>query len=789
MSAFISKKLSFLIFLCSWCASLGIIFLYDQAVSGPRLGPVYDFLMGFRAPLLVSSEILLIETDQVIEPDNVFSVLMTLSEAGASDLLIKVPVLGTGAIRAEGGTELSRRVTGEFTLLTRNIRNLFDGIRLGSVSPLDSPDYVDRLVDLAERGKDRLNAAIIREGEAGSVRAAQAAAVFGRSLYAVDLRPGTGENIPWYSRPVPDRDGVLRRISPIMNPDSAPLEHIVYMALKTRWENSTIEYTETGLTLFNWLRLGGETIERRFPLDKDGALLFERPAERDGFRSLSLNDFLLYDRADRAMVNILRDMEEEGVFAATEPELIPLFLFDYLEIFREDLLASPDNEKLADWRRLRNEYFSALHNFLYGPYEMILVNVFEERIAEKMQIENVFYENNIDENNIDEDENIIDKDAVKEIQAQRDELIRSFALMREKHRELVLIRTVLMQSLNYSFCIMGPLNTDTEIVESSALLANALLTGRSITPGQRVHILLFSLLVSFAILVTIHFLNPLALLIAGVVSSLFCAAGFGISFIINGYWIDPLIPASAVLAGTLIMTTVKFGIGYRRALRFRLVFGPLVNKPMLKVLAKAGSPLLAEASCAYTAIIAVKNTALHTSENKKTPLKAFEETINFRNTFSQIFKQAGALILGFEGDTALACFGSPSERLYMEKTKSKERYIKNKNAVRGLHPAAKAVRCVKEILNNPQKEGVQYADWYFGIDSGECAFSRSGDTGFTASGRPQLKAKMYAALASRKKVRAVIGEPARKGADIKIKNIRSPESDPGREEKCYVLPL
>jgi hypothetical protein len=171
-------------------------FLSNYLLAGPKLGPVYDLLLEFRSTTPVSREILIIETAEVIEPGDIFPVLMTLSEMGASNLLIEVPVLGSGSGRVENSQELSYRIYDEFNLLEQNIRNLFEAIRLGLVPPTESPTYVEHLVDLSVRGRDRLNAAIIRQKEEGSILADQATAVFGKVLGAEDLREQP-EGLPW----------------------------------------------------------------------------------------------------------------------------------------------------------------------------------------------------------------------------------------------------------------------------------------------------------------------------------------------------------------------------------------------------------------------------------------------------------------------------------------------------------------------------------------------------------------------------------------------------------------
>jgi len=722
MAVFISKRLSFVLLLLSWCIALGITLLLHYILAGPRLGPLYDALLDFRTPPPVSREILLIETDEVIEPGDMFSVLMTLSEMNASDALIAVPLLGTGSGMMETGEEFSYRINDEFNLLGRNIRSLFEAIRMGLVSPVDSPGYVENLVELSERGRDRLNAAIIRQDEAGSVIADQAAEVFGRALTAADLRHEPVGEIPWYSRPRLDRDGVFRRIAPVIDNN---MEHIVCHILK------------------------GRELDHEFPLDRDGNILIEkyRP-DKNPFRRLTLSQFRAYDQIGRTLARLLKDAEALGAYNETIPERIPLNLYDHAEKLKEELLSAPDMFKRADWINARAEYIASLDDFLYGPAEMNLVNGYEGLIANEG----------------------LDAAGIARLQILRDDLIRAFADMREKHRELSGLYTVLERELASSLCIMGPVypvsgpGAAVGIPVSSALLANALLTGRCITPLDSKLIIFWSLIVSFCMLAIIHRLRSILLFMAGFAASLLCIAAFGFSFIISGYWIDPFIPAAALLGGTVFLAVCGFCISYGRMLRFRLAFTGLVNNAMLRRLVRLGRPPLTETLSAQAVIIAVKNAGMSGKEDRESPLEAAQSAAQFRREFSRIFRRHGALILGIENDVALACFGSPPQRLCGEAV---------------THPAALAIPCIRELFNNPLT-----ANWRLGIEAGECSFSWSEETGYTAHGRPMIRARIFTSLAARYAVQAIIGETARKSSGLNLRKLASLAGD-----DFYELPV
>ncbi|MDR2953006.1 MAG: hypothetical protein LBU82_07165 [Treponema sp.] len=738
MSNFISKKLSLFLLFSSWFMAAAVVFLLNFFLDGPKLGPVYDMLLGFRPKPPVSSEIILIDTDEIMEPYGLYPVLITLSEMGASDLLVVVPVLGAGSGRVENVLELSERVSDEFRLLGKNIRNLFNAIRLGYVEPKEANAFIESLVELSERGRDRLNAAIIRQEETGSAQAAQAAAAFGRAVTALDLHAAAPPDIPWYSQTRPDGDRVFRRIAPV----EGRMEHIVYHVLKRRWAASAVELTETGQALVIRQEKNEEGSVLSFPLDRYGNILVEKPGKDGGFRRIALNLFLEYDEADRSMARLLKESEELGVYAETAPEERPLILLGFAEDKKEELLKDPDEVKRAEWIKMRLEYIAGLEEFLYGPSEMKLVNGYEELLASGE----------------------LGEKGIIRMQELRDKLIRAFVAMREKHRELVDLRSFLMQSVDSSFCIMGPAMTvdgGTTASESSAMLANALLTGNCVRPGQKMHMFFWPLLVSFVALACVFLLKPLTLLITGTCAAAAGGAAFGAAFVISGYWLDPVIPMAACFSGTLALFVSRSCIGYGRVSRFRRAYAPYVGKDTLNALIKSGRPLPSEILTAYAVIIAVKKTDLFNMENREEAAESGKAAARFRNDFLRTFKRAGAVILGFEGDIALACFGSPLEQ--------KNDIIEINNC------SLRAALMVKKILKDSsyKNSGSQLSDCRFGIEAGECVFSWSEAAGYKANGRAAIRARLYASLAKRCNVRAIIGESAMREAGLEERKLSS----------------
>jgi hypothetical protein len=686
MPVFISLKKSIVFLICGIVCAAGTAFLVNYFLSGPRLGPVYDFFLSRRQPPPVSREIFLIKTDEFVESSDVFSVLMTLTEMEAANLILSAKISGSASPVTGSEAEIRLRFQDEFAILGANIRNMFEAIRLGSIPPSQAPFYVERLVELSQQSRDRLLSGLIDRDE----DLIRSIAVFGNFLEEETL----------YSF---DRDGKLRRVQPVELESS--LEHPVYRVLKLRYAVSRIEETENGRIL---LLRGFNDSEAEIQLDRNGNIITAFPAA--GFRGVDISLFREYEEALNVMRRILKEADEMGIFSKTLPENSPLFLNDYSLDLREELLKEPDNEKKTAWISANDSFFRSLDDFLYGPSEMLLVRGYEEIIA---------------------DEDSPTEEVFANLIKMRGDMIGMFALMREKHNELLWLRDILKNELSSSFCIMGA----RENIEYSALLANALITGSHVKPADSRYALYWSIAACLVILLAIFRLRPFFLLAAGLFSSFLASAAFGVYFIFSAYWIDPFIVFGAALAGTLVVFSCKCVTILRRMSVFRRAYGAAVSGDALKKLIIRGKPEPSEITVANAAVVAIKDINLFSAEENVKPMDLSGAQKTFYSDVKKAVFGAGAVIAGYERDTVIACFGSP---------------LGGKTG----DPAEKAYAMIRGFLD---KE----TPWRFGMDAGECSFSWSPETGFTANGRPVINAKILVSKAARLKTRALVSKTAR----------------------------
>jgi class 3 adenylate cyclase len=771
MAAFITRKKPVLIFLCAFLVAAGTAVLLNYLLAGPRLGPHYDVLMEFRKGAGAAPELLLVDSEDLMESDAAARMIQTLIEMDAAALVIQTPILGFSPTKTSSDEEIRYRFEEEFSLLERNIRNLFEAIRAGSIAPAEVHRYVDELVNLSGRGKERLTAALLHQDEAGIARLERVAAAFGRVYRPGDLRLSTGNGAS-YSRPRPDWDGRVRRIAPV---EPGGLEHVVYTALKGRFKESLVGTLGTGLFLVNTTRDGTEIA---IPLDSQGNLLFEAPAEEgprtlwnlvspaanraESFRRIPLELFSRYEEAGQSLLRLLREADKLGIYSVLEPERSPVYLFDYALTQREEFLVAidPGNpaaehfsaEWKARWLQTLGDYFGALEELLYGSAEQDLKAGYEELLVSEK----------------------LDEGGTARISALRDELTGVFEGLREAHRELWLLRETLSQALAGSFVILGPGESPERAAgepspgdgdggifrfrggaalsdsELSFILANSLIQNRSIRPlGWRV-ILPCSFLVLVVELLILARLGPLLSLILGGVLSLATGAGFSWAFVVWGRWLDPLIPLTSSLAGTFCVFALSLLVVRRGGRRFRRAYGPYVGKSCLRQLIKAGRPAPADRLSAPAAIIAVRQAGLLAQEDQgENPLTGARAVEGFREEVTRIFKRAGGVILGCDGDLVLACFGSPLERIGMGP--SQDPYIRYSHT-----PALRAAEFVAELAGQEQA-----AQWRFGLDAGECGFGYLAVAGYCGYGRPVVRARILSGLCSRYKAKALVSESVR----------------------------
>jgi hypothetical protein len=338
------------------------------------------------------------------------------------------------------------------------------------------------------------------------------------------------------------------------------------------------------------------------------------------------------------------------------------------------------------------------------------------------------------------------------ISEMRDTLIRIFAALRMKYAEVLELRQRLEAALSDSFCILGN-PTDTE---ASALLANSILTGRAVNPGEERFLFFGALLSALLACFFVKTQGPAFTLCGGLLFSLFAGMAFSVGFIITGYWFDPLVPAAACGTGVIASFIWAMIARGRYNRRFRLAYGPFVSRFCLKGLIRAGQPLPSQVETARAAIIAIRCPDLVVTGYPET-----KAILDFQKKVSSLIKKASGTIIGTEGNLVTVCFGSPLERMFLG------------NDINP--PELQAVEFVTRIAERPD-----CASWQFGLDTGNCVFAWASFSGYFALGIPIQRAKILSRITSRHKVRIIISEAISESLpDLPVKKLAIIKGDDG----------
>jgi len=340
----------------------------------------YDLILGLRGSSQAPRELLRIDVDsdavalegaQPWSGGKLSEGLSPLVEFGAAVVALDLPPTrsSAGDIDMAALEALEPAIEKEYSGIRGNILTLFEGLRTGSVRPEEADSAIAGLLGLVGESESRLSGAAAALGGSGEEHFAVWSALQGRTYAAANPEPL-----------VPDRDGVMRRISLIRrgSPDlSGPLS-----ALKGRLDWKGFELRKDGLVLKSAVLHSGEKRRDIFiPLDSEGKLLlpFRRarsvsdsaPAKKAaaGPRRLSWAEFSRAVLLEESLYERLRELGPSLPDSARGAYTSLMDRHDFAQRLESELLAMPSSERLGGWREARKSYFERAGAFLkeYAP--------------------------------------------------------------------------------------------------------------------------------------------------------------------------------------------------------------------------------------------------------------------------------------------------------------------------------------------------------------------------------------------------------------------------------------
>jgi hypothetical protein len=725
----------------------------------------------------VAKEIVLIETESaesVLEGTLAADVVMALSEFGAKTLIIESPVLGVSMSNGLRNDELLSLFNVEFDTIEDNIKNLFDGIRMGTVSPRDTSRYVARLVELTGEGKNRLLNASVQNELRGALELDRATLALDTVRIADDLSVEVvsstgnlsalrrGRQVPLFSKVNPDPDGVLRRIPPldITGENVIRGEHVVYSVLKNRLGPESLakdgalklfgreidgnlilsigntgeaasDAAVLGASGFRRSGLGRSSFGRSFSLDDRHSIILAPLREGTAFKTLKLNDFLLYCEKDRALYKTLSLAQDLAPYGKIQPENFPSFLYEKERATRAKLLETGSTVLRETMRNERDDYFKSLSAFFQDSTETAIEESFNDLLNNER----------------------LRPDGKEKLMEIKRELLMNYASGREIYKDLAILRRRLESGLDGSFCILGPPAT----IGSSALLANTIIGGAYIRPAEDRTVVLLSFAVSLIFVLIVFLAGPFTSIVSGILFAVGINFITRETFLFTAYWIPPITPAISVFFAGLISSICAFF--EKKAVRTRYVgsFAPFAPQRYITALQHSKSLDPGEIITSRCAIVAIKNPELSRIQEGP-PAQTEGRTLSFYEKTRDTWTRGGAVIVGLSHDTVLAAFGSPIERAAYRSMKNEMPYDDDPLPRGANNPVAKAAGFLVELL----KTDDEAAAFCYGLDGGEAAFCWNKLSGYTASGSAALRSRALSALCTQYNVHILVTTTAAK---------------------------
>lgn len=508
---------------------------------------------------------------------------------------------------------------------------------------------------------------------------------------------------------VTDPDGKMRRVAPLVYTTAGQAEHLVYRNLKSQVQSAGVAIKPYRILPEFARNAGNKTLFQ----DARDSLLIDPPhgtQEQTDFIRLPLSAFIEYEFVNDYLQRLLVRAGTMDVYRGLSITQQPTFFGEYARSLRDIMLEAPDPERKQAWLQARGVYFDRVEDFFYGAAVQDVLADYDKRIAAASK---------------DEQRGMLT--------AQRTELITLFEDIRGTYTEMLQMGARLEAQLQGAFCVMGPVQAgENATVRASAALANALLTVHSIVPGAQFLIVLLSAALACLVVLLLWQLDAFGAGIVGFLCVVSVFLAFSVSFVFTAYWIDPLIPASAVASGAL----VSFIFAPRPAAPLRFSSTAPVLKPML--------------------IVAIQNT----SQSGDTINNA-QIVILFQKRVTALFSKSDGIIVGSEKDTMFIAFN--------------------------LSPAGgastKTIGTLVDMLHNHQES----AAWYMGVDAGEVALSSTA-VGYAAFGEVLNRAQTLASLAPRHHARILISGAAYQGLRMAIEELDTlKENDGGEGDSFYQL--
>ncbi len=667
----------------------------------------YDILLHLKPAVAEDPSILLLDVDDTAianvgvwpwSRDIMAEGLLTMREFGAEYAVFDIEYTEQsprGVDSALLNEKIPRALAGEFSMLNRNIQDLFAAVRAKTLSIADAAEYLKDLESLSDRSREKLLAAvrsIVRDNDDFLGRAA---GVFGKAYFTVNMLPSGEEKLPPELRAlgeeklplekaaadpgaIPyrtveirpaiypilsraagagfpnvevDGDGVRRRLFLALDYKGRVYPQLAFSALHDKLGRPRVTVKKDRIILEGAALPGKGTKDLTVPLARDGTVLINWPAKNywNSFRHLSYWHLELHRRQEDALARGLELMEQDQYLSYHEKNPHFLDLYRRSREVREALLAGEASADFREYAALREEFFREAADFLDGPAEGRILSIIDNILKTGRPTE----------------------DEKREYGKIRGEVETNFRNLRSLDREFRTNRETLARNLKGAFCIIGNTATSTtdlgvnpfaeryENVGTHASIANTILQEKFLDDAPLAVRIIMAFLLTTGTFFLLRRLEPLASILAGMAVVAVVLAGGAVFFVATGVYPGLLTPTLAVFFTFVSLAFLKFLVTAREKSYIRNAFGHYLAADVINELLVDPDKLRLGGEKKHMTAIFTDVRGFSTISEQMDPTDLVRLLNLYLTRMSDTIMDLRGTIDKYEGDAIIAFFGAP----------------------------------------------------------------------------------------------------------------------------------
>jgi hypothetical protein len=454
--------------------------------------------------------------------------------------------------------------------------------------------------------------------------------------------------------------------------------------------------------------------------DYQSAIAVPMPLDRreQGFRRMAVSSLESYIAVKQRLDELLREMDSAGYFQSVNARHRPRVMLDYLETLRVDLRDRPSAERAGVFREAVRDFYATVDDLVDTDLERRLVASLVDELDEATE---------------------------ESINETLSEISSAFSRAREAYRAFMGERDELRRAIRGSLVILAGDEPQENRSQAYRLAVNAnsvLVAEHLVAPvGWYRALLLAGAGALVASLLTVFRAGPAAALAPAAI--ILVTGLFGLLFVTSDIWIQSELVFAVLIAATFASILVA-AVGERAADKaiVGIASTRFPTKYVRRAYARGG--LVGTATRTSRAVVVVVS-GCDDEADSSGERDGAHEIEEFQRGIARKIQSLGGIVLGEDGRTVLAGFGTPMGT----RPRGSEKV--------GGAPTRSAEAACKAALTLVSKPPASSTRLRCGVDIGPITFYSSPIGGYRATGQPIVYARRLCDVAAKHECRVLVG--------------------------------